>query len=120
MLASDIGLVRVATFPGTVGQQFARALDLAIQDLKTHGMRRLIVDIRGNVGGGLGSLRLMTYLCPRKLEIGYSITRRRLRNGYQKEKLARIERIPAQRSQLLMMGYTLWSDPSRPVYSPRN
>jgi carboxyl-terminal processing protease len=104
MLASDIGLVRVATFPGTVGQQFARDLDRAIQDLKTDGMRRLIVDIRGNVGGGLGSLRLMSYLCPGRLEIGYSLTRRRLRNGYQKENLTRIERIPARKSQLFMMA----------------
>jgi len=62
------------------------------------------VDIRGNVGGGLGSLRLMSYLCPDKLEIGYSLTRRRLRNGYQKEKLIRIERIPARRHELLMMA----------------
>ncbi len=104
MLANDIGLVKVATFPGTVGQKFARDLDFAIHDLKTRGMRRLIVDIRGNVGGGLGSLRLMSYLCPDKLEIGYSLTRRRLRNGYQKEKLIRIERIPARRHELLMMA----------------
>jgi carboxyl-terminal processing protease len=104
MLAADIGLVKVATFPGTVGQKFAGDLDLAIHDLKTNGMRRLIVDIRGNVGGGLGSLRLMSYLCPDKLEIGYSLTRRRLRNGYQKEKLIRIERIPARKPELFMMA----------------
>ena len=67
-------------------------------------MCRLIVDIRGNIGGGLGSLRLMSYLCPGKMEIGYSVTRRRLRNGYRKETLTRIERIPEGRSQLLMMA----------------
>ncbi len=104
MLATDIGLVKVATFPGTVGQKFARDLDLAIHDLKTSGMRRLIVDIRGNVGGGLGSLRLMSYLCPDKLDIGYSITRRRLRSGFRKEKLVRINRIPSRKSELLMMA----------------
>src|SRR6266478_669293 len=103
MLASNIGLVKVSTFPGAVGLDFAKALDNAIRDLKDHGVERLIVDIRGNIGGGLGSLRLMSYLCPGKLEIGHSLTRRRLRNGYQKEKLTRIEKIPATKAALLMM-----------------
>lgn len=53
MLAPNIGFVKVATFPGAVGQSFARALDQAIRDLKDHGVQRLIVDIRGNIGGGL-------------------------------------------------------------------
>jgi carboxyl-terminal processing protease len=104
MLASNIGFVKVSTFPGAVGLDFARALDNAIRDFKDHGVERLIVDIRGNIGGGLGSLRLMSYLCPGKLEIGHSLTRRRLRNGYQKEKLTRIEKIPATKPELLMMA----------------
>ena len=104
MLASNIGFVKVSTFPGAVGLDFARALDNAIRDLKDHAVERLIVDIRGNIGGGLGSLRLMSYLCPGKLEIGHSLTRRRLRNGYQKEKLTRIEKIPATKPELLMMA----------------
>ncbi len=104
ILAADIGYVRVATFPGAVGQTFARALDDSIRDLKNHGAQRLIVDIRGNIGGGLGSLRLMSYLCPGKLEIGYSLTRRRVRKGYQKEGLTRIGKIPATKAELLMMA----------------
>ena len=104
MLASNIGFVKVSTFPGAVGLDFAKALDNAIRDLKDHAVDRLIVDIRGNIGGGLGSLRLMSYLCPGKLEIGHSLTRRRLRNGYQKEKLTRIEKIPATKPELLMMA----------------
>jgi carboxyl-terminal processing protease len=103
-LSADVGYVRVATFPGTVGQSFASALDDAMGDLKNRGVQRLILDIRGNIGGGLGSLRLMSYLCPGKLEIGYSLTRRRVRNGYQKEKLPRIGKIPATKAELLMMA----------------
>src|SRR6267143_501418 len=38
MLASDTGLVRVATFPGAVGQSFARDLDAAVRDLKDRSM----------------------------------------------------------------------------------
>ncbi len=104
MLAPSVGLVKVAIFPGAVGQSFAKALDDAMRDLKNHGAQKLIVDIRGNIGGGLGSLRLMSYLCPGKLEIGYSLTRRQLRNGYRKEKLARIGKIPATKWELLMMA----------------
>src|SRR5260370_1310020 len=80
-LVPDVGYVRVATFPGAVGQSFARGLDDGIRDLKDRGVQRLIVDIRGNIGGGLASLRLMSYLCSGKLEKGYSLTRRRLRKG---------------------------------------
>src|SRR6266568_1413638 len=103
-LAPDVGYVRVATFPGAVGQSFARGLDDGIRDLKDRGVQRLIVDIRGNIGGGLGSLRLMSYLSPDKLEIGYSLTRQRLRKGYRKESLTRIGKIPATKAELLMMA----------------
>jgi len=104
MITGDIGLIKVSTFPGTVGLEFARNLDLAVEDLTRRGMERFIIDLRGNVGGGLGSLRLMSYLCPNKLEIGYSVTRRRLRNGYRKEDLIRIERIPRNNPELLIMA----------------
>lgn len=103
-LAPDIGYIRVATFPGAVGQSFAKGLDDAIGELKVRGIHRLVLDLRGNIGGGLGSLRLMSYLCPGKMEIGYSLTRRRLRNGYRKESLTRIGKIPATKAELLMMA----------------
>lgn len=103
-LAPHVGYVRAATFPGAVGQTFARGLDDAIRDLKERAVQRLIVDIRGNIGGGLGSLRLMSYLCPSNLEIGYSLTRRRLQKGYRKETLTRISKIPATKAEMLMMA----------------
>jgi len=104
VVAPEIGYIKVATFPGAVGQSFARELDGAIRDLKKQGLQRLIVDVRGNIGGGLGSLRLMSYLCPGKVEIGYSLTRQRLRKGYEKERLTRIDRIPATKAELLRMA----------------
>lgn len=104
MITGDIGLIKVSTFPGAIGLEFARNLDLAVEDLKRRGMERFIIDLRGNIGGGLGSLRLMSYLCPNKREIGYSVTRRRLRNGYRKEDLIRIERIPRTKPELVIMA----------------
>ena len=103
-LAPDVGYIRVATFPGAVGQSFAKDLDSAVRDLKERGIRSLIFDIRGNIGGGLGSLRLMSYLCSGKLEIGYSLTRQRLRKDYRKENLTRIGKIPATKAELLLMA----------------
>ena len=82
MLTPPVGLIKVATFPGAVGLSFAKGLDAAIENLKQQGCTRLMVDIRGNVGGGLGSLRLMSYLCDGKIPVGHSLTRNRLRKGY--------------------------------------
>jgi carboxyl-terminal processing protease len=104
MLERNIGYVRVATFPGAVGLDFSKALDAAIAELNAAGCQRLIIDLRGNVGGGLGSLRLMSYLCPDKKPIGYSLTRRRLRKGYRKERLTRIDRIPSTKASLFLMA----------------
>ena len=104
MLDKGIGYAKVASFPGTVGLQFAAALDAALRDLKERGCKRLIIDLRGNVGGGLGSLRLMSYLCFGKLPIGYSLTRRRLKSGYDRDKLPRIDRIPASKLHQIGMA----------------
>jgi C-terminal processing protease CtpA/Prc len=104
MLAPGIGYLKIATFPGAIGSEFAHALDAAIGDLKQRDCSRLIIDLRGNVGGGLGSLRLMSYLCPDKRPVGHSVTRNRLRKGYKKEKLTRIDRIPSSKGALLMMA----------------
>src|SRR5215469_5461702 len=104
VLSLHTGYIRVATFPGAVGLDFARGLDNIIRNFKDQGVQRLIVDLRGNIGGGLGSLRLMSYLSPDKLEIGYSLTRQRLRKGYRKESLTRIGKIPATKAELLMMA----------------
>ena len=49
-------------------------------------------------------MRLLSYLCPNKVEIGYSVTRARLRKGYRKERLTRIGKIPATKAELLMMA----------------
>src|SRR5215472_5926350 len=66
VLPQQTGYIRVATFPGAVGLDFARGLDNVMRNFKDQGVQRLIVDLRGNIGGGLGSLRLMSYLSPRQ------------------------------------------------------
>ncbi len=104
MASSDTGVLKVSSFPGIIGQVFGLEVNRAIRALVSQGAKRLIIDLRGNLGGGLGSLRLMSYLHPGKVEIGYSVTRKRLDEGYKKEVLTRINRIPTNKPELLMMA----------------
>ena len=90
VVAPGIGLLRITWFPGAMGLKLARALDSAIADLKGHGCDRLIIDLRGNIGGGLGFARLASYLCPDSIPIGYSLTPKRLRKGFKTEDLERV------------------------------
>ena len=88
--APKTGILRVAYFPGPTGISFANELDLAMRDLKTQGCDRLIIDLRGNIGGSLGFARLASYLCPDRIPIGHSLTPARLRKGYACDTLPRI------------------------------
>jgi carboxyl-terminal processing protease len=101
-LTKDIGLLKVAMFPGVVGIDVAKDIDRGIAALD--GCSRLIVDLRGNTGGGIGGLRLMSYLTPGKLEVGYSLTRKRRERGYRREDLTRFGRIPSHKATLLWLA----------------
>jgi C-terminal processing protease CtpA/Prc len=89
-------------FPGAVGIDLAKMFDTAIAHLKDS--TRLIVDLRGNTGGGIGGLRLMSYLTPGKKEVGYSLTRARKEKGYKREALPRFGRIPSHKATLLWLA----------------
>lgn len=64
---------------------------------------RLILDLRGNTGGGIGGLRMMSYLTADKVPVGYSLTRRRAQNGFSREKLTRFGKIPSHKIALLWL-----------------
>jgi len=102
MLTDEIGLLKVAMFPGAIGIDVAKDIDRGIAAL--NGCSRLIVDLRGNTGGGIGGLRLMSYLTPGKLEVGYSLTRKRRERGYQREELTRFGRIPTHKATLFWLA----------------
>jgi hypothetical protein len=86
-VAPGIGHLRVAFFPGVNGQRFARALDDAFAQMPA--CERLIVDLRGNLGGFVGSLRLMSYMTPGQVPVGYSLTRRGQDAGWRPKGLIR-------------------------------
>src|SRR5437667_11102589 len=101
-LPDGIGWLKVTMFPGAVGIDLAKMLDAAFAHLKDS--TRLIVDLRGNTGGGIGGLRLMSYLTPGKKEVGYSLTRARKEKGYAREKLPKFGRIPSHKATLLWLA----------------
>ena len=102
ILSDEIGLLKVAMFPGAIGIDVAKEIDRGIAAL--NGCSRLIVDLRGNTGGGIGGLRLMSYLTPGKLEVGYSLTRKRRERGYRREDLTRFGRIPSRKGTLFWLA----------------
>ena len=101
-LRDGVGYLKVNIFPGLVGIDVARDIDRAITSLQD--CPRLIVDLRGNSGGGLGALRLMSYLTPDRRPIGYSLTRACAKRGYRKESLVRFGGIPSSKWQLPLLA----------------
>ena len=100
-LEPDIGYLKINMFPGLVGIDVARDIDRAVESFRE--CDRLIVDLRGNSGGGIGGLRLMSYLTPAKIPIGYSLSRARAHKGYKKEELTRFEHIPSRKIALIWL-----------------
>jgi C-terminal processing protease CtpA/Prc len=101
-LGDGVGWLKVTKFPGAVGVDIAKQIDRAIQELR--GCDRLIIDLRGNAGGGLAFLRVMSYLTPARLPVGYSVTRARANTNYSKDSLAVFDRIPSRKAALIWLA----------------
>jgi C-terminal processing protease CtpA/Prc len=101
MLTQRVGLLRVPFFSGLFGLRFSRVLHAAVEDLKAQGCDRLIVDLRGCLGGSLGFASLVSYLCADRIPIGYDVTRKRLQRGYTAAELPRVP-MPDTRLGLLL------------------
>ena len=93
-LPDGTGLVRVSMFPGVLGMDVARDISRAIADLKSD---RLVIDLRGNTGGGIGCLRVMSHLCADRRGVGYSVSREVAKKGFSKERLPAFDHIPASK-----------------------
>ena len=101
MLAPGIGLLKILYFPGSIGVRFGKMLADAIETLRHQQSNSLVIDLRGNIGGSLGFASLVSYLCPGRIPIGYSLTPSRLREGYSVEALPRVP-MPQNRIETLM------------------
>lgn len=91
-LDKNTGYLKVSILPGLLGLDVAREIDAAVAELSE--CHRLVLDLRGHLGGGLGVLRLMSYLTPDKIPIGFTLSRKRAESGYEKENLPRLDRLP--------------------------
>jgi C-terminal processing protease CtpA/Prc len=85
-------------FPGMLGIDVARDISAAVSALST---KKLVVDLRGNTGGGIGCLRLMSHLCEGKRGVGYTFGRAQIAKGMSKEALPTFDKIPASRWGIL-------------------
>ncbi|MEP7309345.1 MAG: S41 family peptidase [Acidobacteriota bacterium] len=90
-LEADLGRIRVSMFPGVLGMDVARDISRAVRELDC---ARLVIDLRGNTGGGIGGLRLMSHLCADRRGVGYSVGRAQLRASYDKTRLPQFRGIP--------------------------
>ena len=101
--SKSVGQLKVALFPGKIGIDFANRLQQVVTgELKS--VERLIVDLRGNPGGGVGGVRLMSYLTPEKQPIGYSLDRATAKRGYDKNTLPRFGRIPHSKWEIAILA----------------
>lgn len=97
----NIAYLRVSLFPGAIGIDFANELD-SIFAVRFKNADRLILDMRGNPGGGIGGLTLMSYLTPDRRPIGYSKSRDMARNEIAPDALPVFDRVP--RTKLALPG----------------
>lgn len=97
-LDGGIGYLRVSMFPGMLGIDVARDISAAVFSL---AVDRLVIDLRGNTGGGIGCLRLMSMLCADKRGVGYNLGRRQIEMGVSKNRLPTFDKIPASKWGIL-------------------
>jgi carboxyl-terminal processing protease len=101
---SGTGYLKVAMFPGMVGVVVANQISSGIANLGE--IDRLIIDLRGNTGGGIGAIRVMSLLTPDKIPVGFALDRRRATANIESDKLSfpRFSRIPASTKNLWLLA----------------
>ncbi len=104
MLDGGVAYLRISLFPGKIGIDFAKELDGLFQG-RLSMAERLIIDLRGNPGGGIGGLTLMSYLTPERLPIGYSKNRKMAQEGTHPSTLPVFDKVP--RSKLAIPGLAI-------------
>ncbi len=112
MLTKRVGLLKVPFFSGSFGFHFSKLLRSAVEDLKGQGCDKLIVDLRGCLGGSLGFASLVSYFCADRIPIGYDVTPKRLRRGYDVTALPRVSMPKTRLGLLLCLSRFLTQDKS--------
>ena len=95
--------MKVSLFPGKIGIDFANTLMHLFQGKLTTA-DRLLIDLRGNPGGGIGGLRLISQLTPDKHPVGYSLDRKMAEKGVLKDSLPRLSKIPSHKCEIAILA----------------
>ena len=103
-LDGGVGYLKIAMFPGMIGVEVANKISSAVE--KLGAVDRLIIDLRGNTGGGIGALRVMSLLTPGKIPVGFALDRRRVTVNLESEKQSfrRFSRIPSSKKALWLLA----------------
>lgn len=116
-LKGEIGYLKIAMFPGMVGVVVANQITDSIQSLGA--VDGLIIDLRGNTGGGIGALRVMSLLTPDRIPVGFALDKRRANGNieHKKQQFSRFSRIPSNTRALwpLALRFALSMITKRPV-----
>jgi C-terminal processing protease CtpA/Prc len=103
-LENGLGYLKVAMFPGLVGVEVANEISRAVEGLGK--IDSLIIDLRGNTGGGIGALRVMSLLTPDRIPVGFALDRKRVTSNLdvEKQRFRRFHAIPASKKALWMLA----------------
>jgi C-terminal processing protease CtpA/Prc len=103
-LENGLGYLKVAMFPGLVGVEVANEISRAVEGLGK--IDSLIIDLRGNTGGGIGALRVMSLLTPDRIPVGFALDRKRVTPNLdsEKQRFRRFHSIPASKKALWMLA----------------
>jgi C-terminal processing protease CtpA/Prc len=103
-LEGGLGYLKVAMFPGLIGVEVANEISRAVEGLGK--IDSLIIDLRGNTGGGIGALRVMSLLTPDRIPVGFALDRKRVTPNLdsEKQRFRRFHSIPASKKALWMLA----------------
>ena len=103
-LENGLGYLKVAMFPGMVGVEVANEISRAVEGLGK--IDSLIIDLRGNTGGGIGALRVMSLLTPGRIPVGFALDKKRVTPNLdlEKHRFRRFHAIPASKKALWMLA----------------
>ena len=103
-LGDGLGYLKVAMFPGMVGVEVANEISRAVEELGK--IDSLIIDLRGNTGGGIGALRVMSLLTPGRIPVGFALPKSRVTPNLDSEKqqFRRFGSIPTSKKALWLLA----------------
>jgi carboxyl-terminal processing protease len=103
-LNDSIGYLKIAMFPGLVGVEVASEISRSLAALGE--IDSLVIDLRGNTGGGIGALRVMSLLTPTRVPVGFALARDRATPNLETEKhsFRRFNNIPDSKGSLWLLA----------------